>query len=102
MSEAVPPPLGPASVVRAAREQLSAEVGDEVVILNLGDEVYYGLDGAGALVWGLMAEPRRVEELRDAVVSAFEVEADEAQRDLLALLDELAERGLVEVLPSGA
>ena len=86
-----------ASVVVAARDQVSAEVEGEVVILNLADEVYYGLDEVGARVWSLLAEPRTVAELRDSIVADFEVDAATAERDLLDLLREMAERRLVEV-----
>ena len=90
--------LTPETVVRAARDQVSTEVEGEAVILGLADEVYYGLDGAGALVWSLLAEPRTLAELRDAVVAAYEVDAGTAERDLARLLDELRERRLVEVV----
>jgi hypothetical protein len=93
----VPPDLTPASVVVAARGQVSAELEGEAVILGLDDGIYYGLDGVGALVWELLREPRGVAELRDAVTAAYEVDAATAERDLLGLLRELAERGLVEV-----
>ncbi|HEX5726407.1 MAG TPA: PqqD family protein [Longimicrobiaceae bacterium] len=86
--------------VVAARQQVSCEVGGEVVILNLADEVYYGLDAVGARVWQLIQEPRTVEEVRDAIVAEYEVEPAVAERDLRALLDELASRRLIEVRPS--
>ena len=89
--------IGAESVVVAARDQVSAEVEGEVVILNLADEVYYGLDEVGARVWALLAEPRTVAELRDAVVAEYDVDADTAQRDLVALLEEMAARRLVEI-----
>lgn len=90
--------LSPATVLVAARDQVSTELEGEAVILSLADGVYYGLDGAGALVWELLREPVRVGELRDAIAAAFEVDAETAERDLLALLGELAERRLVEVV----
>jgi hypothetical protein len=80
----------------AAREQLSCEVGSEVVILNLADDTYYGLPEVGAFVWQLLSEPRSVAELRDAVVAAFEVDPEVCERDLVHLLDDLANRGLVQ------
>ena len=90
--------LTPGTVVRAAQGQVSTEVEGEAVILGLADEVYYGLDGAGALVWSLLTEPRTVAELRDAVVAEYDVDAETAGRDLVRLLDELRERRLVEVV----
>ncbi len=91
------PPITPATVVAAARDQVSARVEGEFVILNLADEVYYGLDGVGARVWELLSEPRAVSDVAAAIAAEYEVDEDTARRDLLALLDELAGRGLVEV-----
>lgn len=95
------PRLDASTRVAAARDQVSVEVDGEAVILNLADGVYYGLDPVGARVWGLMEQPCTVAELRDAVVAEWEVDAPTAERDLLVLLAELAERGLVEVRPAG-
>jgi hypothetical protein len=86
--------------VVAARDQVSVDVEGEAVILSLADGVYYGLDAVGARVWTLLEEPRTVGELRDAVVAEWEVDAPTAERDLLALLDALADRGLLEVRPA--
>lgn len=96
MTQAVPR-LDPSSRVVAARDQVSADLDGDAVILNLADGVYYGLDAVGAHVWALMAEPRAVAELRDAVVAEFEVDAATAEHDLLELLRDMAARGLVEV-----
>ena len=79
----------------ATREQMSCEVGGEVVILNLTDDTYYGLPDVGAFVWRLLKEPRTLAELREAVVAEFEVEPGIAETDLRELLDTLHDRGLV-------
>jgi hypothetical protein len=88
------------TVLVAARDQVSAELEGEAVILGLADGVYYGLDGVGALVWERLREPRSVAELVGVVTAAFDVDAETAERDLLALLRELAERRLVEAAPA--
>lgn len=85
--------------VVAARDQVSAEVEGEAVILNLADGVYYGLDGVGARVWELLREPRTVGELAGAVAAEFEVDAETAARDLEVLLADLTARRLVDVVP---
>lgn len=95
------PRLHAASRVVAARDQVSAELDGEAVILGLADGIYYGLDPVGAFAWALLERPRTVAELRDAVAAEFDVDAPTAERDLLALLDEMAARGLVEVRGAG-
>lgn len=92
------PPLTPESVVVASRQQVSAVVEGEAVILGLADGVYYGLDGVGRRVWDLIAEPRSVAELRDTVSAEYEVDASTAERDIFHLLGDLGARGLLEVV----
>jgi hypothetical protein len=94
-------PMDAATRVVAARDQVSVDLDGEAVILGLADGVYYGLDPVGARVWGLLAEPRSVAELRDAVAAEWEVDPSTAEADLLALLAEMAARGLVQVHSAG-
>jgi hypothetical protein len=85
------------SRVMATKEQVSADLNGEAVILNLKSGVYYGLNPIGALVWNQIQEPRRVLDLRDAVMAEYAVEAQVCEQDLLALLEGLLEAGLIEV-----
>ena len=94
-------PVSPDAVVVAARDQVSAELEGESVILGLADGVYYGLEGVGARIWELLREPRTAAELRDAITSEFDVDAGTAWHDLSSLLADLAARNLVEITPAG-
>jgi hypothetical protein len=86
------------SSVVAARNQVSSDLGGEVAILDLKGGTYYGLDAVGARIWGLIQEePKTVKEVRDILLEEYEVEPDRCERDLLALLQRLADEGLVEV-----
>src|SRR5215218_6741371 len=88
------------SCVVASDEQVSTSLGEETVILGMGDGVYYGLDAVGARVWELLATPRRVSDLVRTVVGEFDVAPEQCERDVLALLDDLAERRLVSEVAS--
>lgn len=92
------PGISSSTVLVAARDQVSTELEGEAVILHLTDGVYYGLDGAGALAWSLLADPRTLGELRDAVAARYAVSPADAERDLAALAADLLARGLVEVV----
>jgi hypothetical protein len=85
------------SVVRKTTRQISCQLTGEAAILNLESGIYYGLDEVGARVWALVNEPKRVEQVRDAIVEEFDVEAERCERDLLALFTSLADAGLVEI-----
>jgi hypothetical protein len=85
------------SVVAAVADQVSCDLEGEAAVLNLKTGVYYGLDDIGAAIWRMLNEPRRVDELVDALLGEYEVDREECQRDVIALLGELAVRGLVEI-----
>jgi hypothetical protein len=85
------------SVVSAVDTQVSCPLGEEAAILNLKNNVYYGLDSVGARVWNLLQEPRSVAELRDALLDEYEVDQGRCERDLLGLLEKMRSEGLIEV-----
>lgn len=89
--------LTPGAIVVAADDQISCNLDGQAAILNLTSGTYYGLDEVGATVWELIASPRRVAEIRDAVLQCYDVDAAQCDRDLNTLLRDLANHGLIEV-----
>lgn len=88
------------SVVVASTEQLSSELADEVVILNLQNGMYYGLNPVGRFVWQHLQQPTPVARLHDQLLQHYSVDTDTGRRDLLALLEELAAAALIVVEPA--
>jgi hypothetical protein len=85
------------SVVVAAKEQVSCDVGGEAAILNMRNGVYYGLDSVGARVWNLIQQPQCVADLHATVLREYDVEPARCERDLLDLLQTLLAEGLIEL-----
>lgn len=85
------------SRIVAARDQVSCNLAGESVILNLKNGVYYGLNPVGARIWSLIQERKRVSEVRDLILEEYEVEREVCEEELLALLKDLQENGLLDV-----
>lgn len=85
------------SVIVAAKEQVSCDLGGEAAILNLKNSVYYGLNAVGVRIWDLIQEPKTADEVLGVLLEEYEVESNRCEHDLLALLQELAAHGLIEV-----
>lgn len=85
------------SVVVASTEQISSDLGGEAVILNLKSGVYHGLNEVGASVWSLIQEPHTVSDIKQTLLSEYEVEAEQCQNDLMALLEGLFTAGLIVI-----
>ncbi len=92
------PRLSLDTTIARSQDQASADLGSEVAILNLQDGVYYGLNAVGARIWELLEDPRTVRDVRDALLGEYDVTIERCERDLLALLEQLAEKGLVNVI----
>jgi Coenzyme PQQ synthesis protein D (PqqD) len=86
------------SFVAASNDQISYNLEGEITILNLADRTYYGLDEVGTVVWGMLAEPRCVGEIRDELLSRYQVEPDKCAEDLISLLNALLANGLIRVV----
>lgn len=89
---------GDASAV-ATTDQLSTQLGDEVVILGLKDSVYYGLSKVGTRIWQLLQTPHTLDEIVAILVTEYDVTRETAQADLHKLLTDLHEKGLVAITP---
>ena len=86
-----------ATTIVASKDQVSCDLAGEAAILGLKNGVYYGLDPVGARIWNLIQTPVLVSAVRDAILQEYDVEAERCERDLLDLLQKLAEQGLLEV-----
>jgi hypothetical protein len=90
------------STVVASQNLVSSELGGEAVIMDIKSGVYLGLNATGALIWSLMQQPRKVSEIRDAVLKEYNVEPSRCQNDVLSLLRQMAAKGLLEVIAAGS
>jgi hypothetical protein len=90
------------SVVVAIKSQVSCQVDAETVILQFNKGLYFGLDEVGTLIWNQIQQPRKVQEIRDAILRDYEVSSEQCERDLSTLLGQLSEKGLVEVRDAAA
>ena len=86
-----------ATTVVASKDQVSCDLAGEAAILSLKNGVYYGLNPLGARIWNLIQEPRRLAELRDILLSEYDVEAERCERDVIKVLHRLAAEGLIDI-----
>jgi hypothetical protein len=82
-----------------AREQATAALPDETIILGMRDGVYYGVADVAARIWQLIASPIALGAVHQVIVAEFEVGADDAWRDLVAFVESLRAAGLLEIPP---
>jgi len=73
------------------------ELEGEAIILNLATGTYFGLDEVGTRVWMLLTESSSIRRVIDVMVGEYEVESAELERDVLELVSQLSDKGLVKL-----
>jgi predicted PhzF superfamily epimerase YddE/YHI9 len=83
-----------------ASDVLWNEVEGELVLLDLNSEKYFGLDETGTAIWKAVTRAPTIEDAYQELSAIYEVEREELRADLKSLLQELIDRGLLEIRPS--
>jgi hypothetical protein len=79
-------------------EEVAAKVIDgEAIMINLSNGMYYSMDGAGALIWGLVEQGHSLQEIASAIARQYEITPAQAEVDVERLAAELLEEKLVLV-----
>lgn len=84
------------STVRRVDDVTSADVDNELVMMRLESNGYFGLDTIGRRIWELMAEPRAVSQICAKLQEEYDVSDEECERDVLHYLRELDGYGLLK------
>ena len=84
--------------VVVSKDQLSANLGDTLAILHMGSNTYYGLDEVGLRVWELIQKPVSIGQLCENIVNEYDVDPKVLETDIVSLLEEMLEAGLVEIV----
>lgn len=86
-------------MVRRTGEMIETEVDGELVALHVDNGTCYGFNGTATRIWALIEQPKRLSELKEALLREFDVDPSTCEAQLKELLDELAADGLVEIGP---
>ena len=76
---------------------LCQDVGGEVVLLDLDSERYFGLDPVGTRIWHLIDQDLPLLQVLETLCAEYDAPRDRLETDLLALVAQLADAGLVTV-----
>jgi hypothetical protein len=83
--------------VRVPDDVLISRLQEEAVILNLDSERYYGLDDVGTRMLSVLSASESIEAAYESLLNEYDVEGQVLRQDLLALVENLLQKGLVEV-----
>lgn len=89
-------------IVSRRAELIETEVDGELVALHVDNGTCYGFNSTATRIWAMIEQPRRFSELKEELTREFDVDPDVCERQLVDLLRELKQDGLVELTPNAA
>jgi hypothetical protein len=89
--------VGEDLVIERRGEMIETEVDGELVALHVDKGTCYGFNGTATRIWGMIEQPKRLSEIKEALLLEFDVDPATCETQLRELLDELAADGLVEI-----
>lgn len=70
-------------------------VAGEALVIHLSSGDYYSLDSVGSRIWESIDGTRTVGDLADLIVDEYDVDRDQVVADVLRLVEQLADEGLL-------
>ena len=93
--------LGQQQFVRSQSVVARVVAGETLIVpirAKVGDLAsIYSFNGTGSLIWKLLESPKTFAQLAGAVAQEYDIDAQQAERDVTEFVNELKVVGLVEV-----
>jgi hypothetical protein len=84
--------------VRRLDDVLETEIDEETVMMDIEKGSYFGLNPTGSKIWTLLAEAVVIGDLCDRLTEEFEVPREQCEQQVVAFLQNLLERGLLQIV----
>lgn len=80
--------------IAVADSVFSQMVDDEIVLLDMASENYFGLDSVATDIWQLLQDGKTLQETVDALRNMYEVDLDVLKKDLETFVETLINKKL--------
>jgi len=85
------------TAVQAEKEVIFAELGSEISLLNIKTGMYYTLNSVGASIWSQIQQKTTLAGIKKELLDEFDVEEQKCELDLIRIVKEMHNHGLVEI-----
>ena len=83
--------------VARSKNQVSADLQGEAVILHLKAGKYYSMNPVGSRIWDLIEKPVSIHSLIETIMNEYEVDSKRCEQDIIDLLTRLENAALIEI-----
>jgi len=77
-------------------DNLASKIHDEIVMVNITQGNYFGLNSVGSDIWELLNEPRTVDELCEVLVEDYDIDLKSCKDQVSDFIKELEKQKLIQ------
>ena len=81
--------------IKISDSVFAQEVDDEMVLLDMNSENYFGLDEVGSDIWSMMQQKETLREVYDAMLDMYDVDKETLMSDMEIFIGKLLQSGLI-------
>ena len=85
------------SIVQRDPEVMAAEAGQDLVMVNIANGMYYGVSDIARQVWVAIEQPKKVSDLIDDLLATHDVDRARCEAETLSFLEDLLNERLLQV-----
>lgn len=85
-------------VVLQGKGNIVSDMGGEKVMLSINNGKYYNLGEMGGEIWDLIQMPIGVKQIVNTLISSYQVEQIECEKEVISFLNHLFIEGLIEIV----
>ena len=85
-------------IIKTTKDNIWKELDGGAVILNTKSGIFCGLNEVSMRIWQIVQELTDVRNIRDTLLSEYNVACHRSEPELLALLQKMLDHGLIEIV----
>ncbi len=85
------------TIVRSS-QFITTPMDNELAMMSLESNAYFGLDEIGAVIWEALEQPKTVGALCDELLARYDIDRAQCQADVIDFLTDLHEAKIVELV----
>ena len=76
---------------------VSTQLDDELVMMNIENGDYVGMENSALNIWELLTEPVSLTELTGKLMEKYDVAGETCLKEVTAFLNKLAKKGMLDI-----
>ncbi len=81
---------------QVSKEVLSSKIEEEIILMSVEADAYFGIDPIGSHIWDLLSkQPASINELVELLMQEYEIDKETCIQDVQSFINEMASRKLI-------